>query len=53
MYMPEPDKPFEKTERLTGQLLQVPKKELEKKLAEYEWEKERKNKQPSSVTKRP
>ena len=39
---PKPDEPFEKFKRLAGQLLQVPKKELDEKQAEYEREKERK-----------
>jgi hypothetical protein len=38
---PEPDKPFDKFKRLTGQLLQVPKKELDEKLAAHEREKVR------------
>ena len=38
---PEKSESFEKFERLTKQLMQVPKKELDEKLAEYERDKAR------------
>lgn len=46
MYVLEPDKPFEKFERLTKGLMAVPKKELDEKQAEYERAKKRGKQKP-------
>jgi len=43
----QPGTPFEKFKRLTERLVAVPKKELDKKLAEYERQKPQKKKPQS------